>query len=245
MSLFYYSPVSVYCLHCVCIVSCVSTIVSLVVIGSHLHKSNSAAVTNEDISPDTTDNVPSLSCRFHYRHNTLPRGKTNVDYLHFLGKVDTYQDCADLCCQHGPKCQMGWLFKTKCFAVNCDKWSRENCIPMEVPLGAKYSSSLIVMSFSKNKLKPSIGTHLPSLSSVSSPFVPSPVVSSSSFNFMVSSELPVIVSSISTPLSSSPSVAMDTTKSEFIRETPHSNPHHTSSNHFRHKSTYIVNLTGK
>ena len=166
----------------------------------------------------------SFSCRFHYYSNSIPKGKTKVPYLHFIGIAHSYKECADLCCQHGRKCQLGWLFKKKCFAVGCNSANKDFCIPKAVPYGAKYTSSIVVMSFIK---KTNHDSHNKDESSFSSTVVPQPSSSSFSssssryyssnlYSHSVAMTKPSSLSSVVTTLSTSSSV--------IIKATPHPKP---------------------
>ena len=163
----------------------------------------------------------------------MPKGKTKVSYLHFIGAASSYEECADLCCQHGRKCQLGWLFKKKCFAVGCSSAEKDMCIPKSVPYDAKYTSSVVVMSFVK---KTNHDSHNKDESSFSSTVVPQPsssVVpqpsssSSSSSSDYYSSKL--YSHSVAVTRSSSLSSAISTTpssSSSVIKSTPHPKPPH-------------------
>ncbi|XP_019861263.1 PREDICTED: uncharacterized protein LOC109589649 [Amphimedon queenslandica] len=169
---------------------------------------------------------PSYSCRFHYHSNSLPKGKTKVSYLHFIGAARSYKECADLCCQHGRKCQLGWLFKKKCFAVGCNSAEKDRCTPKAVPYDAKYSSSVVVMSFVK---KTNHDSHNKDESSFSSTVVPQPSsssLSSSSSDYYSSN---FYSHSVATTRSSSLSSVVTTTpssSSSIIKATPHPKPPH-------------------
>ena len=107
----------------------------------------------------------------HYTHYTgyVPKGRTNVDHIKFLGQVNTYQECANLCCDFGRQCQYGWLFNDKCFAVSCSRANRDMCHPVLSSSNGQYKTIVMRMKrlISSSSLSPPI-------SSTSQPIHPIP-----------------------------------------------------------------------
>lgn len=191
-----------------------------IVVASHLdHKpaeNNGEYIPNYDTSYDASPLVSSSSlfCHYHYQPNSLPRGRTKVDFLHFMGRVHTYKACADLCCQYGIRCEVAWLFKNKCFAVACK--DKEKCLPTTVPSDAQYTSSLIVMSFEEFP----IGSLSPS------------------------SSVAMTISSSVAMTTKSPSAIVVKSTSAVAKETPHPTPVQPppTSHHLRYKSMSDNNI---
>ena len=175
----------------------------------------------------------SLSCRFHYRSNALPKGRTKVSHLEFIGTTHSYKECADLCCQHGPKCQIGWLVNKKCYAVGCHSYDKDKCHIVPSPYDARYTSSVVVMSFNRKPSHSGFNNDESSSSSSSSILMPRPSSSSSlSFSSSLSSSSPKlrslsVTASVNTRRSSSSLVAMVTTSSSsaiVVKATPNPKP---------------------
>ena len=149
----------------------------------------------------------SVKCMYYHKVYSIPTGNVkNLDYLHSLGVSDSYKDCAELCCRHGPRCQIGWLFSGKCYAVGCNSDHKKMCKPKTVDLDSIlvimkndpsnyiYPSSSLVMSMlsSSSAIDSSHASNSASMTSSpsSSPFVAVPT-----FNPIISTEPPTSPSS--------------------------------------------------
>lgn len=76
---------------------------------------------------------PDTQCRIPNRHlNSIPSG--SVKNIHITRLVTkSAVKCLQKCCDLGPKdCQYIWVFKSKCFAVACQKAFASLCRPRKV-----------------------------------------------------------------------------------------------------------------
>lgn len=126
---------------------------------------------DDDSNTDREDNDDSTSedskCYYKKYSGYVPKGKTKVDHLKFLGKAHSYKSCADMCCRHGNRCQLGWLFNKKCFAVSCEEGNEEMCQPLLAPSLAHRNFKTVLL-----KMKLVVGSASNSSSSSSDQILP-------------------------------------------------------------------------
>jgi hypothetical protein len=89
-------------------------------------------------------------CQYIHYFNYLPKGRTDVDHIKFLGKTMSYRSCASMCCKYGDSCQLGWLINGKCFGVSCDVGNEDKCQPQQVTSDAKLHTILMKMKRSNS-----------------------------------------------------------------------------------------------
>ena len=162
---------------------------------------------DEHIKPSNDDhplsnNPNSEKCMYYHKAYSIPTGQVKyLDYLHLLGDSDSYEDCAELCCKHGPRCQLGWFFRGKCYAVGCNSNHKNNCKPKTVDLESVlvimkedpsnyiYPSSSLVMSLLSSSSATDSSHASSSASMTSSPSL-SPSVAMPTSNPIISTESP-------------------------------------------------------